>query len=155
MLALGDSYTNAGFPALVAAVTNSDVTNAGVSSSRIVRDKPGDADARSFISRLDDYTNEYDVVLVFGGINDASDIASNELQLGDMSSPLDTTTFYGGMRLFVEKLVAKMNSTSSQLIGMIPPGITNKPELEQVQEAERTIYDFYGIPYIDLAHDCY
>ena len=156
ILAIGDSYTAGAWPGIVQTATNCIMTNAGVSSGRIVSDTTsGGQIVKSFINRLDDYNDQYDFVFVFGGINDSSDIASGQIQLGDMTSALDTTTFYGGMRFFIEKLVEKMNSTSLQIIGIIPPGIINKSNLEQVQEAERTIYAYYGIPYIDLAKKCY
>ena len=157
---LGDSFTY-GVATYVAKMNNrylSKAINYGVASSRIVLDTTsGGNTIQSFLNRYSAMDNDAEIVTIFGGINDSYDIGSGALALGDISSALDTTTFYGGLKLLVTNLMKKY--PDKQIIGIIPPdcqtGEYYIANLPAVQNAEREVYNMYGIPIIDLKRECY
>ncbi len=160
IVCLGDSFTY-GVDTYVAKLNKrymSHAKNYGVASSRIVLDtNSGGTTIQSFLNRYSAMDNDADIITIFGGINDAYDLGSGALVLGTIDSPLDTSTFYGGLKLLVTDIMKKY--PDKQIIGIIPPDcqtgtyyITNLP---LVQNAEREVYNMYGIPFIDIKRECY
>ena len=157
---LGDSFTY-GVDTYVAKLNKrylSHAINYGVASSRIVLDTTsGGNTIQSFLNRYSAMDNDAEIVTIFGGINDSYDIGSGALNIGDINSELDTTTFYGGLKLLVTNLMKKY--PDKQIIGIIPPdcqtGAYYIANLPAVQNAEREVYNMYGIPFIDLKRECY
>lgn len=139
--------------------------NYSVSGSRIALDSTIGGNTRlSFLHRCADVDPTANAVVIFGGINDAIDINNGNLSLGDMSSTVNTitdtaTTFYGALRGVIEYIHSAGMMPDKPIIGIIPPDFEPTPAsrvtlLRQIQEAEREIYSFYQIPYIDLAKEC-
>lgn len=157
---LGDSFTY-GVATYVSKLNGrylSHAINYGVASSRIVLDTTSDGTTiASFLNRYSAMDNDADIITVFGGINDSYDIGAGNLTLGTIDSPLDTNTFYGGLKLLVTNLMKKY--PDKQIIGIIPPdcqtGAYYIANLPAVQNAEREVYNMYGIPIIDLKRECY
>lgn len=158
---LGDSFTY-GVLTYVSMIKEKYAANAinyGVASSRIVldHDTGGGVIAKSFLNRYADMTNDADIVTIFGGINDAYDLGAGTLTLGDIDSALDTSTFYGGLKLLVTDIMKKY--PDKQIIGIVPPDCQNGQyyidNLPDVQKAEREVYNYYGIPVIDIKNECY
>lgn len=157
---LGDSFTY-GVATYVSKLNDrylSHAINYGVASSRIVLDTTsGGTTIASFLNRYSAMDNDADIITVFGGINDAYDLGSGALSLGTIESALDTTTFYGGLKLLVTNLMKKY--PDKQIIGIVPPdcqiGAYYIANLPAVQNAEREVYNMYGIPIIDLKRECY
>lgn len=157
---LGDSFTY-GVATYVAKMNNrylSKAVNYGVASSRIVLDATSNGTSiQSFLNRYASMDDDADIITVFGGINDSYDIGAGVLDIGDINSALDTTTFYGGLKLLVTNLMKKY--PDKQIIGIIPPdcqyGQYYIENLPAVQQAERDVYNMYGIPIIDIKKDCF
>ena len=157
---LGDSFTY-GVATYVAKMNSRYLSNAknyGVASSRIVLDATsGGTTIQSFLNRYASMDDDADIITVFGGINDSYDIGAGVLDIGDINSALDTTTFYGGFKLLVTNLMRKY--PDKQIIGIIPPdcqyGQYYIENLPAVQQAERDVYNMYGIPIIDIKKDCF
>ena len=153
MVCLGDSFTAGDtYVNKIAKRCHCVSLNYGVPSSRIVRDVEG---AQSFNSRYSSMPNDADVVTIFGGINDAYDVKIGVLPMGTIESVADLTTFYGGMKKLIEGIIAKY--PDKQIIGIVPPDcqVSDYSSLPTVQNAEREIYNYYGIPYIDIKRECY
>ena len=166
---LGDSFTDDSTSyAHVLSDRISDLTTILVArgNSAIVTDADN---APSFLSRIDGtapkegggyYTGlstSADITVIFGGINDCRDLGSGAITMGNIDSTHDASTFYGGMQLLLDRIIAMC--TNQFMLGVIPPSFQpNAPYttyIGQVQEAEREIYRKYHIPYVDLAYDCY
>lgn len=143
------------------------ILNHGVSSSRISIDKKvtGELDTDgnevnktvlSFLNRVSDIDESADVVIIFGGINDAYSINDNSISIGTINSELDNTTFYGALKKLIVDIRNKM--PSKKIIGVIPPDFMPTESyintLPLVQDACRKVYRFYGIPFADLKYDC-
>lgn len=157
---LGDSFTY-GVDTYVAKLNKrylSHAINYGVASSRIVLDTTsGGTTIESFLNRYSAMDDTADIITVFGGINDSYDLGSGALTLGTIESALDTTTFYGGLKLLITNLMKKY--PDKQIIGIVPPdcqtGAYYIANLPAVQNAEREVYNMYGIPIIDIKRECY
>lgn len=143
------------------------ILNHGVSSSRISIDKKvtGELDTDgnevnktvlSFLNRVSDIDASADVVIIFGGINDAYSINDGSITIGTIDSELDTTTFYGALKKLIVDIKNKM--PSKKIIGVIPPDFMPTESyintLPLVQDACRKVYRFYGIPFADLKYNC-
>lgn len=152
---LGDSFTY-GIDTYVEKMNRDFVCfaiNYGLPSSRIVRDIPN---VESFNTRYTSMADDAEIITIFGGINDSYDLGNGDLTLGNMDSPLDLTSFYGGMRKLIEGLILKY--PDKKIIGIIPPDCQvgyYADNLPIIQSAEREIYNYYGIPFIDLRKECY
>lgn len=156
---LGDSFTapETAWHSFIAERTGAICNNYGVASSRVTIDVN---DIESFLNRYADMDTTADVTIIFGGINDSrsmyNDGVNPTIELGDMSSPLNNSTFYGGLRLLIESIKSFM--PSKKIIGIIPPDFEQTEpylvNLPLVQEACRKVYEHYGIPYADLKKNC-
>ena len=131
--------------------------NYGKGSSRITIDSDN---IKSFLNRYQDMDATADATIIFGGINDSRsmyvDGVNPTIDLGSMDSPLDNTSFYGGLRLLIESI--KNYMPGKKIIGVIPPDFQQNAgyttTLPLVQSACREIYEHYGIPYADLKKEC-
>ena len=134
--------------------TGCDTVHVGKGNSAIVTDV---SSADSFLTRLDGISTNADITVVFGGINDARDIGNETITLGNIDSPHDTNTFYGGMQLLLDNLIDMI--PKQFILGVIPPSFQpNAPYttyLPLIQQAEREIYEKYHIPYVDLDKNCF
>ena len=136
----------------------------GVSSSRISKDytTSGGSLVKSFLNRYAEMDTTADAVVIFGGINDCVYLNSGVITMGDMSSALNSDTFYGALRLLIESIHATDFMPDCRILGVLPPNFDEHwPEsdshmvwLPQVRAAEKEIYEYYGIPYVDIHADC-
>lgn len=163
---LGDSFTEplSAWWREVGFKTGATMNNYGVASSRITKDyiDSGGNLVRSFINRAVNMDSTASVNIIFGGINDTSELMGGGITLGNINSIPDSSggSFYGGLKYLIEEIF-NLNP-ASQIIGIIPPDFANspadyinrKPYLEQIQQACREVYAYYGIPYVDLKREC-
>ena len=165
---LGDSYTDdlTSWMHVIEDRVQLTAINVAKGNSAIVTDYTG---APSFLSRIDGaapkegggyYTGldtTADITVIFGGINDCRDIHSGAITLGTINSTHDATTFYGGMQLLLDRIIAM--EPQQFILGVIPPSFQpNAPYttyIGDIQAAEREIYRKYHIPFVDLAYDCF
>lgn len=131
-----------------------DNIHVGKGNSAIVTDTNS---ADSFLTRMSALDENADITIIFGGINDARDIGNGSIVLGEIDSTHDKTSFYGGMQLLLDNIIAK--TPAQFILGVIPPSFQpNKPYttwIPQIQKAEREIYNKYHIPFVDLDKDCF
>lgn len=95
----------------------------------------------SFVERVQGITSDYDLWIVFGGMNDKDSVT-----IGDMSST-DTSTFYGAYKAIINNIQSRSNHP---IMIMIAP-YHNVDAIVPYIEAVREIAKFYGIPLVDLA----
>ncbi len=107
---LGDSITQGAdderrYVYHLAKLSGAQVDNFGVNATRIAtrlvpHETPSWND--SFLLRAERMTDDYDVILIFGGTNDYA--RANPTPLGDMDSE-DEHTFYGALKLLYKKVI--------------------------------------------------
>ena len=145
--------------------------NLGVAGTRIsVSYTSGSKKYTSFIERvengvLDAYTP--DLIIVFGGINDTVKLHNAQMTIGTINdsaeySPTKTSgySFIGRVKYLIELIKSKKPGVS--ILGVIPPnyseGTSNfewwSEDIAQIQSALRLVYEFYGIPYVDIKKNC-
>ena len=145
--------------------------NLGVTGTRIsVSYTSGSKKYTSFIERvengvLDAYTP--DLIIVFGGINDTVKLHNVQMTIGTINdsaeySPTKTSgySFIGRVKYFIELIKSKKPGVP--ILGVIPPnyseGTSNfewwSEDIAQIQSALRLVYEFYGIPYVDIKKNC-
>ncbi len=129
--------------------------NFGVSATRIAtRLIPHESPSwnESFLIRADKMTDDYDVIVVFGGTNDYA--RQNPTPLGDIDST-DEHTFYGALKALYTKLIlAHPNAT---IVAVTPLhrraekdyGLEGLELLDYVN-AVREVASWYSIPVADL-----
>lgn len=145
--------------------------NLGVAGTRIsVSYTSGSKKYISFIERvengvLDAYTP--DLIIVFGGINDTVKFHNAQMTIGTINdsaeySPTKTSgySFIGRVKYLIELIKSKKPGVP--ILGVIPPnyseGTSNfewwSEDIAQIQSALRLVYEFYGIPYVDIKKNC-
>ncbi len=145
--------------------------NLGVAGTRIsVTYTSGSKKYTSFIERvengvLDAYTP--DLIIVFGGINDTVKFHNAQMTIGTINdsaeySPTKTSgySFIGRVKYLIELIKSKKPGVP--ILGVIPPnyseGTSNfewwSEDISQIQSALRLVYEFYGIPYVDIKKNC-
>lgn len=145
--------------------------NLGVAGTRIsVTYTSGSKKYTSFIERvengvLDAYTP--DLIIVFGGINDTVKFHNTQMTIGTINdsaeySPTKTSgySFIGRVKYLIELIKSKKPGVP--ILGVIPPnyseGTSNfewwSEDIAQIQSALRLVYEFYGIPYVDIKKNC-
>lgn len=145
--------------------------NLGVAGTRIsVSYTSGSKKYTSFIERvengvLDAYTP--DLIIVFGGINDTVKLHNAQMTIGTINdsaeySPTKTSgySFIGRVKYLIELIKSKKPGVP--ILGVIPPnyseGTSNfewwSEDISQIQSALRLVYEFYGIPYVDIKKNC-
>lgn len=152
---LGDSFTapDISWCGILARRTGCVCNNYGVSNSRISIDT---SNTLSFLSRYNTMDTSADITIIFGGINDAASIKTHDIDLGDINSNLDTTTFYGALKLLITNI--KLLMPGKKIIGVVPPDFAPNANYQNtlplVQQACRDVYEYFSIPYCDLKKDC-
>lgn len=145
--------------------------NLGVAGTRIsVSYVSGSKKYTSFIERvengvLDAYTPN--LIIVFGGINDTVKLHNAQMTIGTINdsaeySPTKTSgySFIGRVKYLIELIKSKKPGVP--ILGVIPPnysdGTSNfewwSEDIAQIQSALRLVYEFYGIPYVDIKKNC-
>ena len=150
---LGDSFTagNGNYHEYIASRTGMISRNYGVIGSTISEYDNEYSD--DFIKRYDAMDNDCDMVVIFGGINDAEVLGTNQITLGTIEST-DTNTFYGALKYLAEHLIAKF--PTKPIVALLPPHINpnsgdhRSENIDTICNAEIEVYTKYGIPYFDL-----
>ncbi len=158
---LGDSITegiadvNFNYVHHLAEMSGAEVLNFGVSATRIAtRLTPHETPSwnDSFLLRAERMTDEYDIIVIFGGTNDYA--RANPTPLGDFSSE-DEHTFYGALKKLYNKVIAA--HPTSTVVAVTPLhrekekdyGLEGLELLDYVN-AVREVASRYSIPVIDL-----
>ncbi len=158
---LGDSITaNCGVPEFnyvdhLKALSGAEVFNFGSDATRIAtrlipHEIPSYND--SFILRGQRMTEDYDVILIFGGTNDYS--IPNPSPLGDIDST-DEHTFYGALKILYSQTIAA--HPTATVVAVTPLHRENETnyglegvELYDYVKAIREVASRFSIPVIDL-----
>ncbi len=139
----------------LAQLSGARVDNFGVSATRIAtrlvpHETPSWND--SFLLRAERMTDDYDVIIIFGGTNDYA--RANPTPLGDMDSE-DEHTFYGALKLLYKKVIKA--HPEATVVAVTPLhrekekdyGLEGLELLDYVK-AVREVASLYSIPVIDL-----
>ncbi len=158
---LGDSITEGiqdvtyNYVHYLAEMSGAEVANFGVSATRIAtrlipHETPSWND--SFLRRAERITDDYDVIVIFGGTNDYA--RANPTPLGDMSST-DEHTFYGALKILYNKVIAA--HPNATVVAVTPLHRRSEKdygleglELLDYVNAVREVASWYSIPVIDL-----
>ena len=108
--------------------------------------------------RLDELSEDVDMIVIFGGINDSRQIITspNNYKIGTFEDVWDnesnTNTFYASLKHILDVLIARYST--KVIVGILPPVLNPNADrftgYNQVCEAEIEVYKNYGIPYIDM-----
>mgnify|MGYP004639226049 CR=1 FL=1 len=108
--------------------------------------------------RLDELSEDVDMIVIFGGINDSRQIITspNTYKIGTFEDVWDnesnTNTFYASLKHILDVLIARY--PAKVIVGILPPVLNPNADrfggYNQVCEAEIEVYKNYGIPYIDM-----
>lgn len=169
---LGDSFTddNNSWERQLKNRTGIKTVHVAKGGSAIVCDYSSESlDAPSFISRINGtaenpdggyYTGlklDADATVIYGGLNDARDLGSGLITMGNINSNHDKTTFYGGLMLLLDN-ITEMIPTQT-ILAVIPPDFTPSPPYSTyvplIRDAEEEVYQKYSIPYINLNKVCF
>lgn len=143
----GDSITEGGTwqPHLISKLGLNFIKNAGVGGTTVAGTSGMCSDARVSAIPI-----ETELLIIMGGSNDWS----QNIVMGTINSTHDTTTFYGGFQLWLDKLYARLPNV--RVVIMIPPfrkdmyanslGLV----LEDYRVAIANIAHKYGYPTINL-----
>ncbi len=136
-------------------LSGAEVANFGVNATRIAtrlipHETPSWND--SFLLRAERMTENYDVILIFGGTNDYA--RANPSPLGDMAST-DEHTFYGALKILYNKVLAA--HPTATVVAVTPLHREKEKgygleglELYDYVKAVREVASWYSIPVIDL-----
>ncbi len=158
---LGDSITEMPscteerYVDIFASLSGATTYNFGVCATRIARrlvPHPEPSWNDSFLDRAERMTDDYDIIVIFGGTNDYA--RPNPSPLGNFEST-DEHTFYGALKALYSKVItAHPNAT---VVAVTPLhrkaekdyGIDDL-ELKDYVNAVREVAEWYSIPVIDL-----
>ena len=165
-LFIGDSITEHNSRANVNWVNNivdwyniTNYTNAGMSGTGILRSFGG---YPNWYTALDNYADDYQLILIMGDMNDWSNKVFTENNLGQYG---DNTlnTFYGTMKLYLEKIINKYPLAKIGWITSTPRNqlITDTTDylhghssiFEKATEIIKEMCNNYSIPVLDLYHN--
>lgn len=170
---IGDSFTasNISWHTFIGQNLGYDMVNLGVSGTRMtVTYTSGGTNYECFIDRVaNGALNSYspDLIVLFGGINDTVKLHNNQMHIGTIDDEAEysasTTSGYSfiGRVKYLINLI-KEKKPSAQILGVIPPNYSEGTSgyewwseyIAQIQEALRKVYEYYGIPYVDLKKRC-
>lgn len=117
----------------------------------------------SFIDRYSAMTDDADMVVIFGGINDANSTQYDTRPIGTIDDIYDETltdsnnSFYASLKYLVEKLIEKY--PTQKIVALLPPHLNRgtsddtaiyDQRIDIICEAEKEVYTAYGIPFLDL-----
>lgn len=108
--------------------------------------------------RLDELSEDVDMIVIFGGINDSRQIITspNNYNIGTFedvwNDESNTNTFYASLKHILDVLIARY--PTKVIVGILPPVLNPNADrfggYNQVCEAEKEVYTNYGIPFFDL-----
>lgn len=142
------------------------VENNGEGGTGIIRPAQPDGSYKNWWSRLDDYTGDYNLILLMGNMNDYSDSAyMDESKLGEFGDDtLDTQ--YGAVNKYLKKLMGLYPNTQIGWITSTPRQYVNGSKeaaegylygLNSVfEKADQAIIETchnYSVPVLDLFHE--
>lgn len=162
MATIGDSIANRGWwQEYVCALTNMTYTNYSAGGTCIT--KINQSDSNYFITRVPNMASDFDVIIVWGGINDFQLGA----ELGEMGDTMDGT-FYGAVANLCEALTTKYKEAKIGFVTTTPIaslatkqalnlqyGGGDQPNakgyyLSQYMDAIREVCAVHSIPVLDL-----
>lgn len=159
---LGDSFTDGSprYHTYISARTGIKIKNDGLAGSAVAKYTAGQS-TLTFLERLESLDLTSDIISVFGGINDARAILSNELRLGTIddkpNSIEEANTFYGAYRYLIEYL--KNNAPKAIIFAIVPPKLhaatggdyeNADRYIPQVRKAILDLCEEYAVPVVDL-----
>lgn len=171
---IGDSFTasDISWHTFIGQNLGYDMVNLGVSGTRmtVTYTSTSGLNYECFIDRvangaLDSYSP--DLIVLFGGINDTVKLHNNQMHIGTIedeaeysASSTNGYSFIGRVKYLINLI--KEKKPSAQLLGVIPPNYSEGTSgyewwaeyIAQIQEALRKVYEYYGIPYVDLKKRC-
>lgn len=165
-LFIGDSITEHNYRANINWVNNivnwyniTNYTNAGMSGTGILRDF---GSFPNWYNAIDNYASDYQLILIMGDMNDWSNKVFTENNLGQYGdNTLDT--FYGTMKLYLEKIINKyplakigwiISTPRNQLIADTSDYLHGYNSIfERATEIIKEMCNNYSIPVLDLYHN--
>lgn len=159
---LGDSFTDGSprYHTYISARTGIKVKNDGLAGSAVAKYTAGQS-TPTFLERLGNLDLTSDIISIFGGINDARAILSNESRLGTINdkpnSIEEANTFYGAYRYLIEYL--KNNAPKAIMFAIVPPKLHSATGgdyenadryIPQVRKAILDLCEEYAVPIVDL-----
>ena len=159
---LGDSFTDGSprYHTYISARNGIKVKNDGLAGSAVAKYTAGQS-TLTFLERLENLDLTSDIISIFGGINDARAILSNESRLGTINdkpnSIEEANTFYGAYRYLIEYL--KNNAPKSIIFAIVPPKLHSATGgdyenadryIPQVRQAILDLCEEYAVPVVDL-----
>lgn len=170
---IGDSFTagNVSWLTYIAERLGYDMVNLGVAGTRMtVTYTSKNTEYVSFIDRVkngafDSYTP--DLIIIFGGINDTVKYHNGQCIIGNVEDAPEYDSAVTSGYSFISRvkyLIELIKSTKQgvPILGVIPPnyseGISDyewwSEYISQIQDALRSVYEYYGILYVDLKKTC-
>lgn len=172
---IGDSFTasNISWHTFIGQNLGYNMVNLGVSGTRMTVTYTGGGTGTNyecFIDRVaNGALNSYspDLIVLFGGINDTVKLHNNQMYIGTIddeaeysASKTSNYSFIGRVKYLINLI--KEKKPSAQILGVIPPNYSEGTSgyewwaeyIAQIQEALRKVYEYYGIPYVDLKKRC-
>lgn len=159
---LGDSFTDGSprYHTYISARTGIKVKNDGLAGSAVAKYTAGQS-TLTFLERLENLDLASDIISIFGGINDARAILSNESRLGTIddkpNSIEEANTFYGAYRYLIEYL--KNNAPKAIIFAIVPPKLhaatggdyeNADRYIPKVRQAILDLCEEYSVPVVDL-----
>lgn len=130
----------------------------GLIGSNITYKSDSSVLSMSDTKRLNELSEDVDMIVVFGGINDSRQIITspNNYKIGTFGDVWDnesnTNTFYASLKHILDVLIARY--PAKVIVGILPPVLNPNADrfggYNQVCEAEIEVYKNYGIPYMDM-----
>lgn len=170
---IGDSFTasNISWHTFIGQNLGYDMVNLGVSGTRMtVTYTSGGTNYECFIDRVaNGALNSYspDLIVLFGGINDTVKLHNNQMHIGTVEDEAEYSASTTSGYSFISRVkylinLIKEKKPSAQILGVIPPNYSEGTSgyewwaeyIAQIQEALRKVYEYYGIPYVDLKKRC-
>nr|DAE47435.1 MAG TPA: hydrolase [Caudoviricetes sp.] len=159
---LGDSFTDGSprYHTYISARTGIKVKNDGLAGSAVAKYTAGQS-TLTFLERLENLDLSSNIISIFGGINDARAILSNESRLGTIddkpNSIEEANTFYGAYRYLIEYL--KNNAPKAIIFAIVPPKLhaatggdyeNADRYIPKVRQAILDLCEEYSVPIVDL-----
>lgn len=158
ILFFGDSFT-AGYNRYhqyIAKRTECINLNYGLSGSAVT--PTTDQYTENFLQRISGLpTDNIDLIVLWGGINDSWVLSTNRRQLGTIDDIYtdDNITVYGAFKKLCEDLITKYPNIP--IIALLPPKIIDNNQsyaharnINTIAEMEKVVYTTYGIPQLDM-----
>lgn len=170
---IGDSWTASlnGWNTFLAKQTGYTFVALSEAGSRMtVTYTSGSTEYKCFIDRvadgaLDSYTP--DLIVVFGGINDAVKLHNNQCRIGEITDTAEYSTSTTSGYSFIARVKYLINLIKTKkpgvpILGVLPPDYSEGTTdydwwydyIGQIRTALAEVYEYYGIPFVNLKTDC-